>query len=82
MEIKIHWKNDEGTRYLLTLRYNGVDYYGLCAVRKKDSDDWYLFEPNSEVGDRKYKYYRFSKDTRKEILDAFLAIKDNYKKGE
>lgn len=80
MEIKINWRNDDKTRYLLTLNLNGVDYYGLCAVYSKDT--WYLFEPNSEVGDRKYKYYRFSKETRKEILDSFLAIKDDYKKGE
>lgn len=72
MDIKIQWKNDESSRYLLTLRYNGVDYYGLCVVRKKDSNDWYLFEPNSEVGDRKYKYYRFDRDTKDAIIKAFL----------
>lgn len=70
MDIKINWKNATETRYLFSLAWNGVDYYGLCATFKDDK--WYLFEPNSEVGDRKYKYYRFERSTKDAILNAFL----------
>lgn len=79
MDIKVNWRNTENTRFLLTATFGGVSYYGICIVRK--GSDTYLFEPNSEVGDRKYKYYRFDSDTKKSIINAFLEI-ENLKKGE